>query len=337
MKRMFVRLVCPFVALLFLASCSPAPRVSESAYAPASAADMAPAYEPMESSYAYDESFDDEIVAPLPILAPSSAKGKKMVYTVTLRLQTTSFMAGMRKLLDTVSEMGGYIESANVEGRDLRHPYEERNAYYSFRIPSERLAEFIIVIENNYNLWSLQQETQDTTSRYQRADSDLEDLRAQEQRLLEDLDKTEDPNEKLALELKLSNVQSSIRELNALQASIDTAVFYSTVNVYLYEVIILEDYEPEPELTFGEKFNNAIVKSTNSFVVFCQWVLLAIIAALPVLLILAIIAGIVLIIIRLIKRCREKRRATKEKRLKEKPSEKITKELNNQKKTGEEV
>jgi len=169
-----------------------------------------------------------------PTLTPSRAGDRRLVYNVTMRLQTTDFLPGMRTLLDTVGEMEGYLISAYVRGYDLRNPTVNRSADFRFRVPTERLAEFIVVVENNYNIWSLQQEMQEVTERYQRTAWGLNDLREEEQYLLELLEEAEGYERTAALD-NLAQVRSSIRELEAAQASIMDSVIYSTIDVQLFE------------------------------------------------------------------------------------------------------
>jgi len=218
----------------------------------------------------------------------------------------------MRKLLDTVSNMGGYITSANVEGHDMRYPEVERRADYEFRIPSERLSDFLVVLEDNYNLWSLRQVTEDSTTRYDSAGLRLEDLLDQESRLLDTLSKEEDSSERLSLERKLSEVQRMITDLYTLQVSVDDAVILSTVNIQLFEVIfqpeVIEVEEPPPPpLTFSERLGNRISASIDGFVSFCQGFLLFIIAIAPVLVVLVVIAVIALLIVHVVRKRGKKR------------------------------
>jgi len=232
-------------------------------------------------------------------------------------LQTTSFIPGMRTLLDAVSDTGGFLEDANIRGRDMREPETERSADFSFRVPSEQLTELLVLVENNYNLWSLRQTTTDSTENYQRADNRLEDLRKQEARLLEDL---REPGitaeERLALEQRLAQAQITISDLIAQQSLIDYNLNYSTVIVYLYEVIfpeIVEEEEVEEEVppTFGERFKEAVLNSVLLFVTFCQWLAIVIVAIAPVLLILVILAAIALLVYRIVTKILNSRKQDK--------------------------
>ena len=253
----------------------------------------------------------------LPILTPNNARGKRYVYTLDLKLQTPAFMAGIRTLLGTVGRMDGYVESADLRGNDLHLPPHERDAEYTFRLYTERLADFIEVIENNYNILSLKQRGVDVTGSYDYGESAIDDYRQQEARLLTALENTRlDAEERLALEKQLTQVQSEIRYYEREQGGFDDGIFYSTINVQLFEVIfpdeIAEEEEEEvvvPDPTFGERFREAASRSWKGFTAFCQGLVIVIIRIAPALLVIIVIALIAFLIYRGVIRLKKKRYA----------------------------
>lgn len=244
----------------------------------------------------------------LPLVTPSNAEGSKIVYTVDLWLETTAFAEGTRKLLDVVVEKGGYVESTHIEGRSLYNEDVERYASYTLRIPSEHLADFLVIMEDNYNLVQLVQQSQNITDQYQETDTRLEDLKEQEKRLTEALGKTEDTQELLDLERELAGVQSDISSLTASSGRMDNAVIYSTVAVHLSEVIPSKSLQ-ESGIPFGDRLSKTANGSWTGFVGFCQGLFLFIIAALPVLVVLGVIAAITLLVMRAVRKSNGKLRS----------------------------
>ena len=253
----------------------------------------------------------------LPILTPSNSRGLRYVYTIDLKLQTTSFMAGIRTLLSTIGRMEGYVESADVHGRDLHVPPHERDAEYTFRLYTERLADFIEVIEDNYNILSLKQRSENVTGDYEYGDSAIDDFRRQEARLLTALENTRlEAQDRLDLEKQLANVQSSIRYYEREQIGYDDGILYSTIKVQLFEVIfpeVVEEVEEEivvePEPTFGERFREAASRSWKGFTAFCQGLLIVLIRIAPVVFIILVLAVIGLLVYRGVRRAGRKRDA----------------------------
>ena len=296
MKRLLIISACLILALALLASCGAPPSGPDPMAPAASAPNAAPPTQ--ADSRPGDDSVHDagENYFALPLLSPEDTH-RRLVYAVTLHLQTTDFMPGMRILLNTVAEMGGEIIRLDVYGHDMRRPNTERNLAFSFRVPSERLAEFIVVMEDNFNIWRLHQATEDITARYEWTDRQLGNLLEQEQRLREALEGAEDFEDQFAFEEGLELIQREINEHLAAQGVMDDNIQFSIVDGELYEAFMPEGEQPAQP--FNQRLEQTTRGSINTFVAFAQGLLLAAIAFLPVLLILAILAAIAILIVRL--------------------------------------
>ena len=264
MKKHILFATLTVISIFLLTACSPAAQMERPAAAPAATPPPAaqatpppPAQAPPPAATAPSPApaapapAQDLAPAPetnyfmFPTLTPSRAGDRRLVYTLNMRLQTSEFLPGMRTLLNTVGELEGYLITANVHGYDLRNPSPDRSANFRFRVPTENLAEFIFVIENNYNIWSMNQEMQEVTSAYQHNVWGLEELREHERTLLELLEDAEG-NERTAALNSLSDVRRSIREFESAQAGIMSNVIYSTIDIQLFEAIpIYETEQPE--------------------------------------------------------------------------------------------
>lgn len=230
-----------------------------------------------------DESFVEEegALGSIPILLPSES-GRQLAYTVDFNLQTTEFMSGMRMLLDTVGQMGGYSEIVVVNGRCLRQPHIERDAYFVFRIPNEQISAFLIFIEDNYNWLRLDKRLMDFTFAYERNIDSLETLREQEQRLLEELDHDEDSDD-------LADIRAQIRDLEEANTVIEHDVDYSDVTVRLSEVIMLEEEPEEEPEPFGQRIGATFDTAVDNFLGAVQIIVLVAITLLPWGLVIALI------------------------------------------------
>jgi len=238
---------------------------------------------------------------PPPILTPGDSGGRRLLYTVDMQLQTTDFMSGIRLLYDTISELNGFIMNEQVYGRDLRTPGYERSASYTFRLFTDNLPEFIVIIEDNYNLLSRQLYAEDVTAVHEYQGYTLGDLREQEERLKKQLDDDDlDADTITDLERALIEVQAFIRSLEMQQSTLDDDILFSFINIQLFEVIFVEEEDEEEEvvLTFGERFLQESLKSWDGFVAFLQGFSIVFIRILPTLLILGVITVIIVLIVR---------------------------------------
>lgn len=276
---------------------APAPDVAESAPIP-----VAPAEHPPQAH---------EGAVALPILTPSDSRGRHLIYTVDIEIQTTTFMPGIRMLLTTLAQLDGYIETALVNGRDMRTPDVSRSARYTMRIQTERLPEYLVFIEDNFNLLLLRQLSQDVTESYVHSEFTLEGLREEEAQLRERL---EDPrlsaDNRSSLTARLADVLAAIRAHEGHIGALDESIRYSTINLILYEVIfpevaeeveeiIEEPYEP---VSFGTRLREAGSDVLTNLIVTLQAIAVGIIRILPALLILAVLAIIALKVYRRVKK-----------------------------------
>ncbi|MFV0400190.1 MAG: DUF4349 domain-containing protein [Oscillospiraceae bacterium] len=298
--------------ILLSTGCSSASSDYASSYAPASSEAYYAESSAAEAESYYDDTADysaEEVapaapdegsgVAEMALLAPENAAGIELSYTVDLHIQSTEFMAGIRTLNTTVGDMQGYTVRASVQGRDLLRIDYPRTASYSFQIPSANLSLFLVAMEDNYNLLQMEQSAEDITTRHQQTDNRLEQLQEQEQRLIEAVAATEDPEEKSNLEYQLMDVQSQISALQSSSDQMSRQVHYSTVNVTLSEVIVPVE---TPEPTWSERLGEVKTATGLRFLSMAQGSLLFLISALPTLAVLLILAVIAFIIYRIWKK-----------------------------------
>ena len=334
MKRFTTLLLCLVFALTFLAACAtdaptpahaPAPAPAPSPAPPPPPASPAPAPAvPAESPPAAPAATPPPAAAPafpgdaasgnyitLPTLTPF-ARGRALVYTVNMTLQTLDFMPQMRYIFNTVGNLGGYTMRAEIFGHDLRSPYTERHGRFTFRVPTYNLDDLIISMENSFNVYYYLQLTDDQTVTYRATVSELERLQELELYLQEELDRTRNNDIARDLRVQLANIRSAIRQFEQQQADITYTVVYSTVNIALFEVIFPEiDDTPEPEPpeppTFGERLNDAVARSVEGFTAFAQNLLLFLVAIAPVLIIIALAGALALVVVVIIKGAKRRR------------------------------
>ena len=269
MKRLFLLIVLAALTVFLLAACASEASPGAAAPPPPPGGAAMPAaepsapisFEPADEAPAPDMAFrmaagnfdfaEAEAAAPtdylrLPMLTPSRAGDRRLIYNVSMRLQTTEFMPGVRSLLDVIGEAGGYVVNYEIRGSDIRRTPVERGADFRFRLPTEELPEFIIFIENNYNILNLRQDMQEVTAEYQQTNWWLEDLREQERQLVEAL-ATARGDRYTELSNQLAGIRWTIRDLEAQQARITTNVIYSTIEIQLFEAFLPEELEEEEE------------------------------------------------------------------------------------------
>ena len=187
---------------------------------------------------------------------------RKVIKNVYLQLESMLFDDGVVGIEKMVTDAGGYLDSKNVEGKSLRdhNEYSERGASLVARIPVEELDAFLDSVGTLCNVVHKNESAQDISQQYYDTQRRLEVLKAQEDKLLELLEKSEDLESLITLEARLAECRYEIETIDANIRNMDQKVSYSTVNIDLREVVEYKEEVLTPK-NFGDKLSNAFEES----------------------------------------------------------------------------
>jgi hypothetical protein len=314
----WLALVLSALMVVALVSCSASGRLdsesmnsSDKYYdAPSSAGDYDYAEDEMEMKPS-EESADGSM-PPVADDAETSSDGKtieeKIIRTVEINAQTKEFDQVTVKLESMVRELGGYVESSRSNGVGYSSGSRfSRNANYVIRIPAEHLDEFLTRSGELCRVTSSYSNVSNVTATYYDMQSRLETLRAEKVSLQAMLEKAQDIETMLRVQQYLYDVISEIESYETRLRVLDSKVSYSTVTLYLNEVV---EYTQEvEEASWGERLGDAFVESWLDFADNFQGFTVWFVNAIPTLLVLGAIAAVVIV---LIKKHVNKRRAKRE-------------------------
>lgn len=243
--------------------------------------------------------------------APANT-ARKLIRNVDLSLETREFDKAVEEINALVSRLGGYIEYSDISGRslDYRGDYYRRSANFVARIPAEKLGEATGSIEEICNVTSRSESVNDITDTYYDVDGRLRTLRVEEERLLALLEKAEKLEDMLTIESHLSNVRYQIESLTGQLNRYDSQVNYSTVSMYLQEVVEYTEKQVEP-IGFGQRIGQSFKNSLSFIAEFGEGLVITLVTVLPFLLVYGGIAAVVVVIV--IKAVRRGRRSKKAK------------------------
>ena len=272
-----------------------------------------------EAAYATDDIYSTEVM-------PEAAAGyteeggtgasvvqvqdvqRKLIRDVNLEVETETF----EELLSTVGEktrnLGGYIEESYTYNGSNYYGKGTRNANLTIRIPAEKLDEFLLAVGEVSNVISRNESVTDVTLEYVDLESHKKVLLAEQERLLELLEKAETIEDIISLESRLSQVRYQIESMEAQLRTMDNRVNYSTVYLYINEVAKLT---PVKEQTVWEKISTGFASSLynvgEGFVNFG----IGFIIFLPYLLVWVIIIVVFTLLLKLLIKCAVKKRQKK--------------------------
>lgn len=265
--------------------------------------DAAEAEEVAELAYADDAKADSGVSASEAAQAENDLKNRKLIYTVSLSMDTKDLDTLRTELESSIDSYGGYIESSTLE----TPTYSSAHRFYSItaRVPSEKLDHFLETAGTLGTVTNKNIETEDITLQYVDQKAYLDSLQVEYERVTTLLEQATDLDQILALESKMSDLRYQINSYESQLRTYDNLVDYSTVYFYVSEVV----YEQNVSNTVGSRISNGFRDSLYSVCNFFIDLFVFLIANLPVLVL--SVAGIVLFVI-LLKKWIKKRKEKKE-------------------------
>jgi hypothetical protein len=164
----------------------------------------------------------------------AQARNRRLVYTATVELRVRDYDRARERLTSAAASRGGFVASAN----DRRHTTAGGNyttGTVTYRVPADEFESFLAAVNETGTVVESRRQTEDVTDRVVDLEARLRTLRAQRERLRELYANASDTDEVLAVERRLSEVQTEIERAETRLASLERQVALSTVTVELRE------------------------------------------------------------------------------------------------------
>ena len=229
-KKQYLLILAVLLAAMLLTGCG----------AKSSASASAPAMEIEASTPAADAFFDME--------SRDSSEGArqnnpvyqdpdaKLIREADVRIQSTEFEQAVSELEELVVQMGGYFQSASLDGGSYRNVNANRSGEYVIRIPAENYELFLGQTGDLGYVTYRSETTQNIGEQYYDTEARLKTQKTKQERLLSLLAKAETMEDIITLESALSDVEYEIEQLSSTLNRYDSLVGFSTIRRYLDEV-----------------------------------------------------------------------------------------------------
>jgi len=235
-------------------------------------------------------------------------KSRLLIRTVTMAVETKDLDKVKTDLEIIIGANNGYIESSNLTGTGKNKNL--RTLTYTIRVPANQLDAIITAVGNNCNILSSSEKSTDVTLEYVDTKARVESLRVEYEQLMNLLKKSEDLNNIIVLQNRLTEVRYQIESYESRLRVLENQVTYATLHLTIREVLEETAVEPAHVPTFGEKIIKQFENTWENTKKFFQGLVLVLIAFLPGIIFLGINAIIVVIIIKSIKKKRRKKTNT---------------------------
>ncbi len=261
---------------------------------------------------AVDDSADAEAVEDGVEAKDPSATEKKLIVTEQINVETSEYQDFITTVTQKVDALGGYIESSEMSGSTQ---YQNQYADFTIRIPADKLADFITVVDQNGTVTYDSKTTEDVTLEYVDTESHLKALKTEEETLLALLEKAEKLSDVFEIQEELTNVRYQIESYESKIRVYDNQVDYSTVHLNVMEVerentTAKKGFWSEAGAAFLDSLYNVGYGLRN----FGIWL----IGNIPVFFVLAVVIAVIVWIVKKVKKVRKKKEIhTKEEKIKE--------------------
>ncbi len=248
-----------------------------------------------------------EITSPSGI-SPTSAPARKLIRNVYMNVETDAFDDVLAGLEAKVTELAGYIEQSDVSGSSITYSNVRPNRYASMiaRIPSDKLDQFILLVEGSGNVTNKSESTQDVTLRYSDLESRRKTLTVEQDRIWSLLEKADTLEAVIALEERLSQIRYELESMESQLKLFDNQVEYSTIEITLHEVLPAEFTPVAPE-SVGQRIQKGFDRNVKNVSEALTNLFIGIIVGIPVWLPLAAALFILFFAIRLVRRKKGKK------------------------------
>lgn len=231
----------------------------------------------------------------------------KIIRTAQLTIQTVEFDQSVAALAELTEKLGGYYETAQVDGGSYYNQYANRSAYFVVRVPKENFVAFRNAVSNVGYLHSINEDTRNVGEEYYDTEARLATLETKRERLLALLDKAELMEDIISLESALADVQYQIDMYSTTLRKYDSLIDYSTFTIHMNEVVEIKE-DPGPQESFGTKLMASLKDGFSDFAdameSFAYWFARNIIT-------LVILVIIIVVVVKVILWRRKKRRSRK--------------------------
>lgn len=179
----------------------------------------------------------------------------KIIQYYYLNVETQNFDQLISDISAKISSLGGYVEKSQIGGRSLYDSNVTRSGSIVARIPSDKADEFVNNVNDASNVTNSEKTTENVSLQYIDAQSRIEALEIEQERLFAILEKAEDLENIITLESRLSDIRYELQNYKSQLRAYDNKVEYSFVSLNIKEVNRITPVTEEKQ-TLGDRITN---------------------------------------------------------------------------------
>ncbi|KXG77097.1 DUF4349 domain-containing protein [Thermotalea metallivorans] len=219
-------------------------------------------------------------------------QGRKVIKNGYIDLDVENYDEKFSRVAQIAFDNGGFVENTNTQYKHYndQNPKESlKVGNISIRIPEDRFLAVIEQIKALGRVTNFGINGQDITKEYRDTANEIENLKIQEKRLREIMEKANNVRDILEIERELSRVRGDIHRLSGDIQRWDELVSLSTIYVNLNEVEPKDKQIQPISHNIWEKAKKEFIKTINGMIQFLENLFIAVASKLPIVLTLSMI------------------------------------------------
>ncbi len=227
--------------------------------------------------------------------------GRKVILNGYMQIDIDEYDVIQDRIVSMVVSRGGFVQNSNTRYKyfnrtQLEESLKEGNI--TLRIPENEFYNIYNDIKNFGTVIDSRINTSDITGQYRDTANEVENLKIQESRLREIMDKAINVQEILEVERELSRVRGDINRLTGNIKTWDNLVSLSTIEIFLNEVSPGDVQIKSIDESIWSKSQKGFIRTTNELINLLERMLVRFVSLVPLFIILSIVTIVVYFIYR---------------------------------------
>ncbi|MBS3994232.1 MAG: DUF4349 domain-containing protein [Alkaliphilus sp.] len=231
--------------------------------------------------------------------------GRKVIKNAFLSLDIENYDEKFEKIINLVNASGGYVEHSDTQYSHYVPDKPEESlkiGSITARVPENTFLSIVDQVKGVGIVTNFGMGGQDITMQYRDTVNEVENLKIQEKRLREIMEKADNVKDILEVERELSRVRGDINRMTGDIKRWDDLVGLSTINISLNE-IIPKDKKIEPVSdNIWEKAGKGFIRTINEMVSMLEVAFVGFVSILPLLLLMLVIGTPTILFIKKLRR-----------------------------------
>lgn len=187
----------------------------------------------------------------------------KIIYSGNISLYTDDYKSTFEKIGEYAGNIGGFVQDSSSSYVDKVQNTVVSSGYITIRVPAAKFEEAMKEIQKYGSPISTSTHSTNISRQYQDIKGQLDNLKIQEERLLEYLKKAEKIQDMLSIESELNRVRTEIDYKTTMIKNWDKEVAYSTIYVSIIEKKLATSTVKLPFSDIPSKIKQGFIVSIN--------------------------------------------------------------------------